>query len=109
MGKKGANCAQVIALFGISVRMNKKCAAAIWTALAALPSLHRVEWALVDRSYPMSVEPGVPTEPMCEDLSPFLRHLTKLTHIRWRSLQQNSVKFNSTHVLSPFRLSVIWP
>ena len=65
------------------MKLDANCAAAIWNALAALPSLRRVEWELNDEPRPGQVwVEDDDEEPICLDLNPVLQHLTKLTQIR---------------------------
>ena len=69
-------------MHGVSIRLKVDCAAAIWTALATLPGLRRVEWEIVtsfDRQG--NFDHHGPAMDLCEDLSSFLQHLTKLTQI----------------------------
>ena len=86
-GGDGTVSAQDIAIFGFSRRIDVTCAAAMWTALAILPSLHRVELEFCSRGFDDLGLYKDSYEPICKDLSPFLRHLAELTQIRWRLLQ----------------------
>ena len=67
---------QEIWLEGISMWVREEWAAAMWSALAALPSLRIVEMNISNDSkwHPDFVG--------CDDLRYFLHHITKLTQIR---------------------------
>ena len=67
-------------MHGVSMFLEVECAAAIWTALAVLPGLRRVQWEVVTD---VKQAPEMRrNKPKCKDLSSFLQHLTKLTQIR---------------------------
>ena len=81
VAENGSGYMQELAVFGVGMYLEENYAAAIWTALAVLPSLRKVQWEVVGKfDYENSAMELY--GPKCQDTSSFLQHLTKLTQIR---------------------------